>query len=157
MDTKINIRKGTRADFGALGAVTHTAIHSGASAYTPEQRAAWSPHVRAASEMEDRLGGQTIFLGETGAGAIAGFLTLANEGYVDFAYILTEHQGKGLFRRLYEQLELEARAAWITRLHTHASFHARPAFAAMGFRTIVPETVQANGVWLPRFKMDKRL
>jgi len=157
MDRKINIRKGNSGDWSDLARINHIAIRQGATAYTEGQRCAWSPQMKTPTAMEDRLAGQTIYLGETQAGDISGFLTLAPSGYIDFAYSLPEARGQGLFRQLYERLEREARAAWIPRLHTHASLHARPVFAHFGFALICPETVEVNGVWLPRFEMEKCL
>ncbi|MEL7130252.1 MAG: GNAT family N-acetyltransferase [Pseudomonadota bacterium] len=157
MNAKINIRKATSGDFEALARVHHLAIHQGATAYTMEQRRAWSPAQKTADEMAQRLNGQSVFLGETEENDLMGFLTLANGGYVDFAYILPRYRGAGLFRALLSRVEMEARLNWLPRLHTHASLHARPAFAAMGFQVIRPETISIGQVWLPRFAMEKRL
>lgn len=157
MSDEINIRKGKPDDWAALADVFHRAVQEGAHAYTTEQRRAWSPQSKAGPDWSLRLSRQSVMLAETEADGPIGFLTLEMNGYLDCAYILPGFQGRGLFRRLYIPLETGARAAGETRIYTHASLHAQPAFSAMGFQIVKPETVGVDGVWLPRFLMEKQL
>ncbi len=157
MQDEIKIRKGTPEDWDALAEVFHAAVHEGAVAYTPEQRAAWSPASKAGPDWSLRLSRQSVVLAETEPHGPIGFMTLELNGYLDCAYILAGYQGKGVFRRLYTILEAAAREGNERRIYTHASLHARPAFAAMGYTVIKPETVAVEDVWLPRFLMEKRL
>ena len=158
MCAKINIRKGSPPDWDGLAEVFHLAVREGAGLYTPEQCAAWSPASRAGPDWCVRMRKQSVMLAETGGGALVGFMTTELNGYLDCAYILGSFQGQGIFRRLYAPLEAEQRAAGITRMSVHASLHARPAFAAMGYHIVCPETVDmGGGVWLPRFAMEKML
>lgn len=181
---KINIRNGQAADWDALAQVFHASVRTGALAYTEAQRAAWSPKMRAGADWSLRMTRQAVWVaaaaGSVGAkadgeaGSVGenvdeapstpiGFMTLEMNGYLDCAYILAKWQGTGVFRQLYAALEARAQAEGLTRIYTHASLHARPAFAAMGFDTVRPETVKmatgADGqdVWLPRFSMEKRV
>lgn len=156
MTDEINIRKGKPADWNGLAEVFHTAVREGAVLYTEDQRAAWSPGSRAGPDWSLRMTRQNVQVAQVGI-ALVGFMTLEMNGYLDCAYILPGYQGRGLFRRLYTLLETEAIAAQITRIHTHASLHARPAFSAMGFETIKPETVSFGDIYLPRFQMAKVL
>ena len=117
MSGEINIRRGNDGDFAVLGKVAHLAIRESAFRYTPEQRRAWSPKARTAEEMQDRLSGQAIWVAETEQDLV-GFITLADTGYIDFAYILKGWQGRGVFISLYEVLEFQARAGWTARLTT---------------------------------------
>ncbi|MEM7660929.1 MAG: GNAT family N-acetyltransferase [Pseudomonadota bacterium] len=156
MANEINIRRGNSDDYGRLGQVVHLTIHGGAKRYTKAQRAAWSPAPRTASAMADRFGDAAVWVAEV-EGQITGFMTLAASGYIDFAYILAEWQGRGIFRRLYEAIELQAQTSSISSLSTHASLHAFEAFRHFGFDVVHPETVEVSGVWLPRFYMEKHL
>ncbi|MEM9667960.1 MAG: GNAT family N-acetyltransferase [Pseudomonadota bacterium] len=156
MGSEINIRRGNADDHGDLGQIVHYAIRDGATRYTPAQRSAWSPEPRSAEEMKKRLGEQVVWLAEVDRRPI-GFMTLSEMGYVDFAYILKEWRGKGVFRKLYEAIELHARSAWMTRLTTHASLHAFEAFRHFGFNVVYPETVEVSNVWLPRMYMEKKI
>ena len=156
----ITIREGDASDWASLAEIFHRAVREGAVAYTEAQRAAWSPAVKALPDWALRMTRQNVWVAEAD-GMAAGFMTLEMNGYLDCAYILPHWQGKGVFRRLYEALETQACAEGISRIYTHASLHARPAFAATGFDLVAPETVRMTPddeqVWLPRFAMEKRL
>ena len=155
---EINIRKGRLSDWAGLAEVFHRAVREGAGLYTEAQRAAWSPASRAGPDWSLRMSKQSVMLAETTGGEPAGFMTAELNGYLDCAYILPAYQGQGLFRRLYAPLEEEQRGHAVKRMHVHASLHARPAFEAVGYLVVRPETVEmGGGVWLPRFAMEKYL
>jgi putative acetyltransferase len=84
-------------------------------------------------------------------------MTLSPGGTIDITFILPEHQGKGVFRTLFEAVEGQGRAARQGRLWTFASLMAEPAFRAVGFSVIHRETVERAGVKLPRARMEKVL
>lgn len=71
-------------------------------------------------------------------------MSLASYGYIDCAFIRPSAQGTGVFRRLYESIEVLARRNNETRLWVHASLMAQPAFGAMGFVITKRETVQVG-------------
>lgn len=156
MDPHVQIRRASPRDFGALGEVFHAAVRDGAGQYSEAQRAAWSPAPRAGGAWGAQLEGQAVWLAET-AGAALGFLTLRPDGYIDLAYIRAEAQGRGLFRRLYDEAETEARRLALSRLWTDASLHAKGPFESVGFAIIQPETVTRGGETFQRFRMEKRL
>lgn len=156
MTIKFNIRKGNPSDWGNLAEVFHQAVREGAVYYTPTQRAAWSPVSRAGPDWSLRMSRQSVRLAETATDEAVGFMSAELNGYLDCAYILPKAQGRGVFRQLHEPLEREQRALGLSGMHTYASLHARPAFAAMGYRVVRPETVEmGGGIWLPRFAMEK--
>ncbi len=158
--TKFHIRNGVAADWAALAEVFHLAVREGAVAYTEAQRAAWSPQVKTLPDWALRMTRQSVWVAEA-EGVPIGFMTLEMNGYLDCAYVLPAWQGRGVFRGLYEALEARAQVDGILRLYTHASLHAHPAFTAMGFETLRPETVEmgtdaeGQSIWLPRFLMEK--
>ena len=161
MSGKINIRRGVLADWTGLADVFHRAVNEGAGLYTAVQRAVWSPASRAGADWSLRMSRQSVMLAETQQGPV-GFISSELNGYFDCAYILKAYQGRRLFRKLYEPLEAEQRDHEVGRLYVHASLHAGPAFAKMGFHIVRPETVKMtteahDDVWLPRFLMEKHL
>jgi len=156
MAAHVQIRRATPRDFDALGAVFHAAVREAATAYSEAQRAAWSPAPRAGEAWAAHLGAQAVWLAEEDGEAL-GFMTLTPDGYVDLAYILARTKGRGLFRRLYNALEAEARAASLARLWTDASLHAKAPFEAVGFAVTQPETVTRGGETFKRFRMEKTL
>lgn len=156
MTAHVQIRRALPRDFDALGEVFHEAVREGATGYSEAQRAAWSPAPRIAADWSALLDGQIIWIGELCHRAL-GFITLDPGGHVDLAYIRPEAQGTGLFRRLYSELEAEARARRLTRLWTEASLHAKGPFEAMGFKVLALEDVTRGGEVFRRFRMERRL
>ena len=132
------------------------AVRNGDSPYDEQQRRAWLPAPQAGSEWEDRLSSQDIIIAEMDGQAV-GFMSLAGEGYIDFAYIRPQAQHSGLFRRMFERIEDRALERGDRRLWTHASLMAQPAFAAVGFATVRSESVQLGTEQLQRFEMEKPL
>ena len=150
------IRWAGPADYPALAAVMYDAVRTGPSRYSEQQRQAWVPQPREGADWTARLDRQQIALAEED-GAVLGFMTLAADGYVDFAYIRPAAQGSGLFRRLYAHIEERARQDGETRLWVHASLMAEPAFAAVGFEVVERERVSIGGETLDRCRMERPL
>lgn len=80
------------------------------------------------------------------------FVAMTRAGYVDFAYVAPTARGRGYFRRLMETLSDDYPDQAMT---THASLHAQPAFAAVGFRVVYLETVLRQGQRLRRAFMAR--
>ena len=152
----MQITQAAQADIGRLAQVFFDAVRCGPSPYTEAQRAAWVPQVPSADDFAVRLEGQHIVIAGA-ANQPQGFMTLRADGYVDFAYVLPDARGQGLFRALYRAIEGEARNRRLDHLSTHASLMAQPAFRAVGFEVMHHEEVERNGQLLARALMEKRL
>ena len=150
------LRRAGRRDYALLGRLMHSAIHAVPSPYTHAQRRAWSPQPRYGAAWNKRLRAQHVCLAERDKAPL-GFMSLEPPGYVDFAYILPEARGTGLFRALHDEIEAEARDRQYRRLYTHASLRAAPAFKALGYRLLKAETVHIKSQRLKRFAMEKHL
>ena len=144
------------ADYAALADVMFDAVRSGPSPYSEAQRGAWVPHPRRGAEWEARLASQEIVIAESDGEAL-GFMSLAGQGYVDFAYIRPRARHAGLFRQMFALIEDRARARGDRLLWVHASLSAQPAFAALGFTVRRSELVQIASEQLQRFEMEKHL
>jgi putative acetyltransferase len=127
-----------------LADIMFDAVRNGESRYTEPQRAAWVPARRAGPEWAQRLQGQEIVVAERNGKAV-GFVSLAEGGYVDFAFIRPEAQHTGLFRRLLAHIVERAVEKGEARLWTHASLTAEPAFASLGFTIRKRERVDIGG------------
>jgi putative acetyltransferase len=90
----------TPTKYDSLADIVFDAVRNGPSKYTDAQRAAWVPVCRGGDEWAARLEGQVIAIARDDARA-SGFMSLAPESSIDFAYIRPEAQGTGLFRRLF--------------------------------------------------------
>ena len=146
----------TPTDHADLADVIFDAVRNGPSKYTEAQRAAWVPVRRSGEEWDARLAGQVIAIARDGGRAV-GLMSLAPEGYIDFAFIRPEAQGTGLFRRLFGMIEDKALSQNEPRLWTHASLMAQPAFAAVGFTVVEHQIVQIGDEHFERAMMEKLL
>jgi putative acetyltransferase len=156
MGGKFMIREATSNDYTALGQVMFDAVRTGPSRYTQQQRAAWVPVPRSGEPWDSRLAAQTIFLAE-GEGGVQGFMSIDDQGYIDLAFIIPAFQGSGLFRQLLGAVLAKARQMGVTKLETHASLMAQPAFSAMGFEIAEQQTVEIGSEKFDRFAMMMKL
>ncbi len=143
-------------DHQALADVMFDAVRNGPSQYSEKQREAWVPEPRSGKAWNERLSGQEIILAEAD-GRIVGFMTLAADGYIDFAYIRPEAQHTGLFRQMLDRIHDRASVKGHDKLWVHASLMAQPAFAALGFTVRRREEVAIGAERLERFEMQKEL
>lgn len=155
-DPTINIRHGSAEDFDELARIMYEAVRNGPSRYSESQKMAWVPEIRSGEAWANRLAGQIIFVADCGS-TLAGFMTLAPEGYVDFAYVLPSFQGNGIFKLMYHELEDYARSIEQLHLWVHASLMAEPAFRSVDFRATKKEQVSIGDQLLDRFEMEKHL
>lgn len=151
------IQVATADDYDAVGEVMFKAVREGDSPYTTAERIAWMPRPRTGEDWRKRLSAQHVLKATSEPGELVGFMSLCDNGYVDFAYILLQARGQGLFRKMYKIIEDTAKAGRVSRLSTHASVHAQPAFSAMGFDIVQKETVMIKGETLERYEMIKAL
>lgn len=156
MQNARHFRWASAADSELLADIMFDAVRNGASRYSEPQRAAWVPARRSGEDWVARLQGQDIILAEEDGQAI-GFVSLADGGYVDFAYIRPGAQHSGLFRQLVSRIIERAAAKREPLLWTHASLMAEPAFAKLGFRVRKRERVRIGGQELDRCEMEKPL
>jgi putative acetyltransferase len=156
MHKDVTLRRGNNADHELLGQLMFDAVRTGPSPYSEAQRAVWVSAPRKGEDWSARLAAQSIFIAESEGHAL-GFMTLAADGYLDFAYILPKARGLGIFRKLYECVETDARRSGEHRIWVHASLMARPAFKTVGFNEIERETVHIDDIALDRFLMEKPL
>ncbi len=152
------IRRGRPGDGPAARAVFHAAVHDGAAAhYSAAERAAWAPGPDMPADWETRLLAGTCLIAQDRLGRVTGFMTLADDGFLDYAYVLPRVMGKGVAGALYDALEQRARRAGIPTLSTEASHLAQRFLARRGWRVIARQSVIRNGVALTNFRMEKRL
>jgi len=151
-----NTRWATQSDYALLGEIMFDAVRRGPSAYTEAQRAAWVPAPREGAAWNERLAAQDVIIVET-RGEPVGFMSLADGGYIDFAYLRPAARGQGLFRLMLERLEDRARERGTSCLWSHVSLNAEPAFTALGFAVRKREVVAIGSEQLARCEMEKRL
>ena len=151
-----HFRWASAADDEVLADIMFDAVRNGESLYSEAQRAAWVPARRSGEDWLARLQGQDIIVAEQDGEAV-GFVSLAENGYVDFAYIRPEAQHSGLFRQLLSRIVEKAVARRDPLLWTHSSLTAEPAFAKLGFKVRRRERIRIGDQEFDRCEMEKPL
>ena len=153
----ITIRPYESRDAADLASLFRDSVRSiAARDYTARQLQAWAPDVIDEEKFGQRCEKKMTWVAEVG-GRIAGFSDLEPDGHVDMLYVHPDLQRRGVARALLHHVEEKARTMDLRRLHTEASVTAQPAFEAMGYRVIVPQTVTIRGESLMNYRMEKRL
>jgi len=152
----VTFRIAADQDYVELGEVMFDAVRNGRGHYSESQRQAWVPAPRRGPDWSARLNAQDIIVAEENR-KILGFVSLAPESYIDFAYVRPPAQGRGLFRALYERVEKLAASRGETRLWAHSSLDAVAAFKAVGFEAIERESVSIGTESLERYVVEKDL
>jgi putative acetyltransferase len=151
-----HFRWASAADSDVLADIMFDAVRNGESRYSELQRAAWVPARRSGEDWVARLQRQDVIVAEQDGEAV-GFVSLAEGGYVDFAYIRPEAQHTGLFRQLLSRIVERAVAKREPLLWTHASLMAEPAFAKLGFTIRKRARVRIGDQEFDRCEMEKSL
>ncbi|GAB3949456.1 GNAT family N-acetyltransferase [Kribbella albertanoniae] len=133
-------------------AIRRTAIRD----YTEEQVRAWAPDqtdVDAHAWADRRAAAHTFVVCVDDV--VVGFSDFTDDGLLDMLFVHPDHSGRGIARLLVEKVQEEAGKRGLTRLVTHASRTARPAFEALGF--VVdrenPTNQTRSGVIIPNYDM----
>ena len=154
---KISIRPYKKTDAQAAAELFYTSVHQGTHKhYSTAQRQAWAAQVPSTSNWHKRLAAQFTYIAVQGK-MLAGFMTLAKDGYIDLAFVAPDFIGKGVAKRLYDVIEAKAVEIGATRLHTQASHMARIFFARQGWNMVKQQVVTRNNISLTNFSMQKPL
>ncbi len=140
-------------DAAGCASVYYTAVQDGAAPhYTAAQRDAWAPKVPEPGPLAERLGSQSCFVADDGA--IVGFMSLRNDGYVDMAFVAPQLRGSGVAQQLYAAVLNAARIAGMRHMTTQASYLARPFFERLGWQTLKQQEFELRGVMITNFAMS---
>ncbi len=124
--------------------------------YDHDQIMAWAPDIDDVEAQATRFAKTQTWVALVNGNA-AGFMNLAEGGYVDCLYVHADHQRCGIASALLSMLEKTARAQGVSRLYSEVSITARPFFERQGFAVTTPQTVTVNGQQYLNFRMEKML
>jgi putative acetyltransferase len=154
---KILIRRYKASDVSSLVSLFRASVRGMAARdYDPSQIRAWAPDIMDEEKFGRRRESKATWVAEL-KHCIVGFSDLAPNGHVDSLYVRPDFQRRGVARALLQYVEQQARAIGVRRLYTEASITARPAFEALGFRVIAPQTITMRGVDMTVYRMEKHL
>lgn len=152
--TGVRIRRFRDADARATAQVFFDSVHQVTrDFYDDAQQQAWAPRVPALKPWLDRIKPQTAFVAERD-GAVIGFMTLRDDGYLDLAYVAPDAVGQGVAQALYDAILAEAATAGVKKLTADASHLARRFFERQGWHVVKEQSVERNGVALTNFRME---
>lgn len=156
-DASIEIGSFDPAEADQLGVIFFNAVREGAAGfYDADQRRAWAPTVPSGPNWASRLTVQRTVVARNAERPV-GFMTLADDGYIDLAFVDPVHQRRGVGGLLYAQIEAFAREARIERLYSEASHLVRGLFEQQGWTIVQEQRIDRAGVTLTNFVMEKRL
>ena len=127
------------------------------SDYSPAQVAAWAPALADLVAWNDRRVAAHTFVA-TIEQRVVGFSDVTDDGLLDMLFVHPEAGGRGVARMLVGAVVAKARQLGLTRIHTHASRTARPAFERFGFQVDRPNPENwIRGENLPNYDMSLEL
>lgn len=155
--TAIRIRPYKPVDAWQLTEIFYNSVHGiDARYYSLQELNAWAPLPVDYLHWRERFDSHTVWVAELD-GEPVGFTCMESDGYIDWLYIHSDYQRRGVARSLYNHLETLAREQEIQRLSVHASHVAKPFFEKRGFTTLQRCSVERLGVALHNWRMEKPL
>ncbi len=155
----ISTRPYRPGDGAALSQVLFRSVREAALAdYTVEQTEVWLPQPPGAAWFDDRAAdGRLTLVAEHAKLGVVGYTDLEEDGHIDHAYCLPEVVGTGVGSKLYDALEVRARAHRMAMLYVEASEAARRMYSAKGFVVVRRHDFVRGGVAIHNFDMRKHL
>ncbi|MCB0633916.1 MAG: GNAT family N-acetyltransferase [Lewinella sp.] len=151
----MTIRQATPSDYDAIAELfTNTILQVNIRDYSDEQVKVWSSRVKDRPRWLAKIRDQYFLLAEEGK-TLLGMGSITPGGYLDILFVSHLHQGKGVARRLMEQLEHYARQQDLKQIRSDVSITARPFFEGMGFSLVRPQQVKIEGMIFDNFVMKK--
>ena len=153
----IQISDLTPAEIDQLGVIMFDAVRKGATEfYSSKQRKAWVPKIPSGASWAARLASQKTVVARKAERPI-GFMTLDKNGYIEFAFVASEHQRQGIGGYLYTRIEALAHKSNLACLHSQASYLGRRLFEQQGWEVIHAQQIERDGTTLTNFLMEKHL
>lgn len=151
----VSVRRASSLDSeSAVGVIVDAIRGSAAGYYSDRALEAWAtaftePGVRRRIDETDAVVAED-------RSRLVGFINLDGEE-IDLLFVAPSHGGRGVARRLHEQVDRVARSRGLGRLTATASLRAEPVFRHLGFRSAGRSVVRAHGIDFEVAKMSRDL
>lgn len=130
---KINIRQATLYDIEEImNLYSETVRNVNRKDYTPEQIRVWSEGSGNNARLEKAIDEQYFIVAEI-RGTLAGFSSIAKDGYLDFMYVHKDHQREGMALALLIEIEKKAIEQKNSEIYSHVSKTAKGFFEKFGY------------------------
>lgn len=152
------LRSARPDDAAACYAVLYASVHGGTDRfYSPAERMAWAPDPTPPEGWQDQLLAGYCCVATDHEDRIIGFMTMAEDGFLDFAYVTPDWMGRGAAAALYDRIEDWARTQSLSLLTTEASHLSQRFLTRRGWITTARQSVIRHSVALTNFRMEKPL
>lgn len=130
----ITLRAAVEGDIPAIGALySETVRNVNARDYSVEQINVWSSSGDAYEMWKNRIMGQCFMLALVDE-VIAGFCSIAPDGYLDFLYVHKDYQRVGVAKTLLDEIERKAAEQNNPQIYSHVSKTAKGFFKKFGYQ-----------------------
>lgn len=109
-----------------------TVININSKDYSPEQIKVWAGSAENTDRWQKAIAEQFFILAFI-ENSLAGFGSLAADGYLDFLYVSKDHQRMGVAESLLRKIEQKAEEQKNTQIYSHVSKTARGFFEKYGY------------------------
>lgn len=132
-DHPIELRTAVFGDIPAIVEMYRATVHTiNAKDYTPAQIKVWADGAVNYPRWEKAIKEQYFVMAEID-GKLAGFSSIAKNGYLDFLYVSKDYQRCGVALTLLKEIERKAREQKNQEIYSHVSKTARGFFQKMGY------------------------
>ena len=133
-DHQIKLRIAVFEDIPAIVEMYRGTVHTvNAKDYTPAQIKVWADGAVNYPRWEKAIKEQYFLMAEIG-GKLAGFSSIAKDGYLDFLYVSRDYQRCGVASLLLNEIERKAGEQNNPEIYSHVSKTARGFFLKMGYK-----------------------
>ena len=131
--TEIKLRTAVIEDIPAIVEMYRATVHTvNAADYTPAQLNVWADGAVNYPRWEKAIKEQYFVLAEIN-GSLAGFSSIAKDGYLDFMYVSKDFQRCGAASALLKEIERKAIEQKNPEIYSHVSKTAKGFFFKMGY------------------------
>lgn len=153
----MHIREFKTGDETALRDVFFSAVHDIAAAdYSAEQCAVWAPVEYAQAKWAQRMEQISPFIAER-EGRIAGYASVAKNGYIDHFFVRASDARHGVGTLLMRHIHARAATWQSTYLFANVSVTARPFFEKWEFTVEIEQSNLVQGIAINNFRMGKHV
>jgi putative acetyltransferase len=153
----VTCRKANRDDINDIVALYRGTVRNvNNKDYSPEQIEVWAGGAENIERWQKAITEQYFVLAEKN-GTLAGFSSLAKDGYLDFMYVHKDFQGCKVATALLTEIERKAEKQKNTEIYSHVSITARGFFEKMGYKHIKDLNDPYKGVIFINSLMVKKL
>ncbi len=154
---KIKLRKAELTDIDDIIALYQGTVRNvNVKDYSPEQIDVWAGGANNPQGWESAIDKQYFVLAEIG-GELAGFSSIAEDGYLDFMYVDKDFQRCGVASELLNEIEKKAVGQNNAEIYSHVSKTAKGFFEKVGYEHIKDLNDPYKGVMFINALMVKKL